>query len=88
MVKTYYKPKGIQYTVNAGEAGSGIVNIEYSTSDDTRDLLLNANVYTSAGVQKTGFKKTYLSGQLTLENAGSFSFAENDEIALMGMYLV
>lgn len=89
ITETYYRPKGVKYTVNAGEAGSGLVAIPYETAP-TKNLLSVVQVATSAGVTKSGFKKTYNSGlgTLTIENDGTFKFAENDVIELLGCWYV
>jgi len=90
ITKTWYPQKGVRYTVNAGEARSGLVAIPYETAP-TKNLLSVVQVSTSSGVTKAGFKKTYNSGlgTLTIENsAGSFTFAENDIIELLGCWYV
>lgn len=89
ITKTYYRQKGVKYTVNAGEAGSGLVAIPYKTAP-TKNLLSVVQVATISGVTKSGFKKTYNSGlgTLTIENDGTFKFAENDVIELLGCWYV
>ena len=94
MNTTYYRTKGVIHTVNAGEAGSGLVVLGYDPvsagENPTNELMSIVQVTTSAGVTKSGFSKVYdkNSGILTLANEGSFSFVTNDIVELFGCWYV
>ena len=88
--RTFWKPMGIHYTVNAAESGSGIARILVLGSVPTAatdEFVYTTEIKTTANLKKSLFTSNYNVNSGTVDiTDGVDSLVAEDQISIIGMF--